>query len=281
MTTTIDTHIPTSPDGDVGQRERADWEIAGEAWEHAAADWAYRFEPHARDVIDDVFAVLGVGSDVRLLDVACGSGYALGVAERAGARCSGIDASRALVDIAARRAPNADLVAGSMFDLPWADETFDAVTSFNGIWGGCQGAIDEAFRVLRPGGSIAVSFWGPGRALALRDYFIALGNSAPGVEEELKDLASIGAPGVSEGMLESAGFVVDRRDSASGVIEASDDDDIYRVLRSPGAALPAIEHVGDDELRTRVLSAVARYRAPDGSYRLVNEVTYVVGHKPR
>ena len=39
----------------------------------------------------------------------------------------------------------------------WEDESFDALTSFNGIWGGCEAAVEEAYRVLRPGGSIAIT----------------------------------------------------------------------------------------------------------------------------
>lgn len=260
--------------------EREDWEIAGDAWSHAAIDWAYRFEPYARDSIDHLFRELPVTEGTDLLDLACGSGYALGRAERLGAKTAGIDASTGLLDIAARRAPNTELVAGSMFDVPWADESFDVVTSFNGIWGGCQDAVDEAFRVLRPGGALAITFWGPGKALDMRDYFIVVGTTAPGAAEELIGLATIGAPGVCEGMLEEAGFVVGERDATSAVIEAADEDALWKTLRSPGVVLPSLEHVGEDELRRQVLESVAPYRAPDGSYRLVNELTHVIAHKP-
>ncbi|MEL6984847.1 MAG: methyltransferase domain-containing protein, partial [Actinomycetota bacterium] len=153
-----------------------------------------------------MFRTLDVGPGCDLLDVACGSGYALSLAERRGAAVAGLDASIGLLDIAARRAPSADLVPGSMFELPWADQSFDVVTSFNGIWGGCQGAVDEAYRVLRPGGSMAITFWGPGHALDMRDVFIVIGSTAAGAADELKGLASIGAPGVCEQMLEQAGF---------------------------------------------------------------------------
>ncbi len=272
MTTTTDITVQTDP--------RPDWEIAGEAWAHAAIDWAYGFEPHARDSIDHIFDAIGVGADCHLLDMACGSGYALGLAERRGATTTGIDAAAGLIEIAGRRAPNTELVTGSMFELPWADASFDAVTSVNGIWGGCQGAIDEAYRVLRPGGSMAITFWGPGHTLDLRDYFIVVGTTAAGVAEELKGLAAIGAPGVCEQMLESAGFTVDDRGATSAILEAVDADDAWRRLRSPGVVLPSLQHVGEDELRRQVLAAIEPFLADDGSYRLVNELTYVTATKP-
>lgn len=283
-TLTADPHAPAaagspSSDADRGGDAREDWRIAGDAWSHAAADWAYRFEPHTRDAVEHILATTGVGDGDSLLDIACGSGYLLGVAARRGIDVHGLDAAEGLIEIAGRRAPDADLVVGTMFDLPWADASFDLVTSINGVWGGCQGALDEAGRVLRPGGQVALTFWGPGHALQLRDYFIAVGSTAPGVAEELIGLAEIGRPGVCENMLATAGFEVTERGATDGVLEFTDDDDAWRVLRSPGVVLPSIEHVGDDELRSRVLDAIAPYRCSDGSYRVVNEVTHVVGRK--
>ena len=56
---------------------------------------AYLFEPYARAANDDVFDQVGVGPGVRLLDVACGSGYAAMVAAQRGAEVSGLDAATA------------------------------------------------------------------------------------------------------------------------------------------------------------------------------------------
>lgn len=269
----------TNETNTMNQQERADWQIAGDAWAHSALDWAYRFEPYARDSVEYLFRLLGVDASQDLLDLACGSGYALGQAERLGASTAGIDASAGLIEIARRRAPGTELRTGSMFDLPWADESFDVVTSFNGIWGGCQDAVDEAHRVLRSEGSIAVTFWGPGHALDLRDFFIVIGTTAPGVADELKGLASIGVPGVCEDMLEAAGFTVTERGATSAILEAVDADDVWRTLRSPGVVLPSLEHVGEQQLRRQVLEAVEPFRAEDGSYRIVNQLTHVVGQK--
>lgn len=274
MSTTETTH-PTDVTGTDVATAAPDWQLAGAAWGHAAADWAYLFEPYARDAIEHLFDALDVRAGTRLLDIACGSGYALARAARIGARASGIDAAVDLVDIARRRVPDGDVRAGDMFDLPWEDGSFDVITSFNGIWGGCTDALREAHRTLRPGGMIGVTFWGPGSKLDLRDWFIALGTSTPDVADEMVALANIGAPGVVEEMLTSAGFAEIERTAAAAVLEFPDEDTTWRALRSPGLVLPALEQHGEQALRARLMAAVEPFRATDGTYRIVNELTCV------
>ncbi len=52
-----------------------DWREAGDAWGHAANDWAYLYEHYADDVMLALFDRLGVGPALELLDVACGAGH--------------------------------------------------------------------------------------------------------------------------------------------------------------------------------------------------------------
>ena len=52
------------------------WAESGRAWGERAADWAYLVEPYARRVNDTLFDQVHVGPGTRLLDIACGSGYA-------------------------------------------------------------------------------------------------------------------------------------------------------------------------------------------------------------
>src|SRR4051812_42830626 len=104
------------------------WEEAGQGWGAHAVDWAYLFEPYALPANEVVFDRLGVGRGTRLLDVACGSGFAAGEASRRGASVAGLDASAALIEIASARTPTGDFRVGDMFALPFEDGSFDAVT---------------------------------------------------------------------------------------------------------------------------------------------------------
>lgn len=260
--------------------EDTSWREAGAAWDHAATDWAFLFEPYGADGITAVLAATDVGPGTDLLDLACGSGYALAAAARRGAATAGIDAAAGLLDIARRRVPTGDLRWGSMFELPWAADSFDVVTSFNGIWGGCQEALDEAGRVLRPGGMIGLTFWGDAAEMDLRDFFIAVGTSGPpSVAEEMVELASINKPGAAEDMLARAGFERVQRSTAVAVNEWPDDETAWRALRSPGVVLPSLEHTGEAELRRRVLEAIAPFGDDVQGYRLESELTVVVARR--
>ena len=88
-------------------------------------------------------------------------------------------------------------------------------------------------------------------------------------------LADIGTPGVVEEMLTSAGFTGIERFAAPAIIELTDDTAAWRALRSPGIVRPALDAIGEDELRARLMATIEPFRAADGSYRLVNELTCV------
>ncbi len=257
-----------------------DWEQAGKAWGQRSLDWACLFEHYAIDVIHAIFGDLDVGSGTSLLDIACGSGLAVRLAESAGASAAGIDAAAPLIEIAQQRAPEADVRLGTMFELPWSDDSFDTVTSINGIWGGCEAALAEAYRVLRPGGSIGISFWGSGH-LDLKPCFKAFALNAPADHlEGMIRTNNIARPGVAEEMLESVGFEVTLRDGRTSTLEWPDGDTAWRAISSVGPAVPALEHVGADVLRPQVMEALDQLKDQHGIYRFRNDHQFLIAKKP-
>ena len=183
------------------------WSMVDEGWGRKAVDFATLSEPgNCREYVA-VHHRLGVDTGDRLLDVACGSGFAVELARLRGASCSGVDASARLVAVARDRNPDCDIRVGDMHALPWDPAAFDVVTSFRGIWGTTPDAVAEIHRVLRPGGRVGITVWGhlkmsPG-AWALAPFRLAaaekVGNQAV--------MVSLGRPGAGEQLLESHGFV--------------------------------------------------------------------------
>jgi SAM-dependent methyltransferase len=222
-----------------------DWEEAGRGWGARATDWAYLFEPYARPANEVVFDHLAVGPGVRLLDIACGSGLAAQFASRRGAVTAGLDASEALVSIARARTPSGDFRVGDMFALPFHDAAFDLVTSFNGIWKGCEGALREAGRVLIPGGRLGLTFWGRYEHLGLLPYFLkVIELSPPSHGEASREQGDTGRLGVIEDMLLSTGFHPLERGTVNVTSEWPDLETAVRALAAAGPSIPAIEAVG-------------------------------------
>lgn len=98
-----------------------------------------------------------VGAASAVLDAGCGEGaYLAAACERAGASGWGVDISKAAVRLAARRHPGLRFAVASVYRLPFADGSFDAVIDVFS-----PRPYDELLRVVRPGGRAVVVTPGP------------------------------------------------------------------------------------------------------------------------
>jgi SAM-dependent methyltransferase len=99
----------------------------------------------------------------RVLDVACGTGNAALLAQRAGAVVTGIDASPRLLQVARDRVAGADFVEGDAARMPFDDASFDAAVSVFGVIFAHPGeqAAAQIARVVRPGGRVVITAWPP------------------------------------------------------------------------------------------------------------------------
>ncbi len=262
-----------------GEPVRGDWQVAGRGWGARASEWAYLFEPYARPANDLVFDELGVGAGVRYLDVACGSGLAANTAARRGAAVSGLDASESLITIARARTPEGDFRVGDMFDLPFPDNTFDVVTSFNGIWNGCDDALRELRRVLTADGRIGMTYWGAYERMGLMSYFLTIiNNSPPSHGAATVDIGGTGA--VVEDMLRSTGFVIDAKGAVEVVNEWPDVATAVRALAAAGPSVPAIESIGYDGFCAALRDVVEPMCDPDVGVRVTSDLGWVTA-RPR
>lgn len=103
-----------------------------------------------------------------LLDVACGTGFvaraAAGVVGATG-RLAGVDVNAGMLAVAhdrtPRRAPAIEWTEASALELPFEDDSYDAVVSQQGIQfvPDIPRAVAEMARVARPGHTVAVTAW--------------------------------------------------------------------------------------------------------------------------
>ena len=111
-----------------------------------------------------VVAAAQIRSGDRVLDVACGTGVLarearLHVGENG--FVAGIDATPGMLAVANRLAPTIEWREGLAESLPYESESFDAVISQFGLmfFQDRAAALTEMYRVLRPGGQVAVAVW--------------------------------------------------------------------------------------------------------------------------
>jgi SAM-dependent methyltransferase len=123
---------------------------------HQAEDrhWWYRGR---RTVLDVVIAGLGLREPARILDAGCGSGRNMVELARHGA-VTGIELSETSVALARERAAG-EVLAGSILEMPFADDSFDLAVSLDVIehLDDDLSALRELRRVVAPGGSLLVT----------------------------------------------------------------------------------------------------------------------------
>jgi len=120
----------------------------------------------------------GLPQDVRILDVACGTGdLSLTLSEGSGAQIVGLDFCRPMLDIAAskslKRGAHIPFIEGDALALPFRDHSFDGVTIAFGLrnLASVESGLRELLRVVRPGGKVAVLEFSKPRYAIFRGLF--------------------------------------------------------------------------------------------------------------
>lgn len=131
------------------------------SWERAARYYADSFgsvtAPFARHLLEAVDCTSGT----QVLEVASGTGYISHLASKLGAQAQAVDFSAAMVAEASKRYQTIAFAEADAEDLPFSDQSFDAVVIGFGVhhFPSARGAVSEAHRVLRIGGKFAFTVW--------------------------------------------------------------------------------------------------------------------------
>jgi SAM-dependent methyltransferase len=116
--------------------------------------WWYRGR---RTVLDGVIAELGLPANARILDAGCGSGRFMVELAKLGA-VTGVELSQTSVALARKRALG-EVIAGSVLEMPFADDSFDLAVSLDVIehLEDDLAALRELRRTIAPGGALLVT----------------------------------------------------------------------------------------------------------------------------
>lgn len=252
--------------------------VQGDLWGARARDYAEVQEPTFLPLYESVLARPEVAKAASILDVGCGPGLAAQVFSEKVGQVAGADATAPFIEIARRRVPRGDFRVAEMEALPYADGSFDVVTSFNAFQYAASpvNALGEARRVVKAGGVIIIAVWGLPESCEAAGHLKALGSlmppppaGAPGPfalsdETKLKALAS------NAGL--TPGAVVD----VPCPWVYPDLETALRGMLSAGPAERAIRSSSFERAREAVTAAIGTYRTASGSYRLNNTFRYLV-----
>lgn len=112
----------------------------------------------------------------RILEGGCGLGDKVAALKLAGFEPIGLDFAEATVARVKELMPDLKIISGDVRDLPFDNETFDGYWSLGVIehfWGGYDQILNEAFRVIKPGGFLFLTFpsMSPLRLHRYRNHF--------------------------------------------------------------------------------------------------------------
>jgi SAM-dependent methyltransferase len=156
----------------------------------------------------------GVSVGSVVLDIATGTGDAALLASsrvQMSGIAIGVDISAPMLQVARSKsnASNVGFLAADAMTLPFRDKAFDAVICQFGLmfFPNRRAALVEMGRLLRPGGRIALTVWGPPEMAPFAGIMAcALGKQSPALREELLLPFALADPAELLLLLQSAGF---------------------------------------------------------------------------
>jgi len=188
----------------------ATYNAAAEYFDHPVASFWHRF---GRQTVER----LGLREGEAVLDVCCGSGgSALPAAEAVGpgGNVVAVDLAEGLLQLGeakarARGLSNIQFKTGDMLALGYPDASFDAVVCVFGIFfvPDMTAAARELWRMLRPGGRLAITTWGPDLfEPANSAFWEAIGEERPDLMKGFNPWERISTPAGLREMLAESGI---------------------------------------------------------------------------
>lgn len=253
-------------------------QVQGALWGARAREWADLQEGSFQPLYEAALDAAKVSKGSAVLDVGCGAGLALQVANKRGANVSGLDAAASLAAIAKERCPGGDIRVGEIEELPFGDHSFDVTTGFNSFQYAADPvhALAEAKRVTKPNGYVVVAVWGAADKCQLAPYLAAVGKLLPPPPPGAPGPFALSAPGALETLVGKAGLKPEKNTSVVTTMHFPDEATALRGLLASGVVERAIRNSGEAAVRSGVAEAIRAGRQTDGSYAFSNEWRYMI-----
>jgi SAM-dependent methyltransferase len=249
----------------------------GPLWGARADDWALS-EDQQIPSYEAALERAALEPRQLVLDIGCGAGAFLRLIANRDARPFGLDASEALVALARRRVPDADVRVGEMEALPYEDDTFDLVTGFTSFFfaDDIVAALREANRVAKPGAAVVVQVWGPHERRDLAAMMAIAHPYLPPRPPDAPPEPEYWRPGVLEDVATKAGLAPEQAFDLAWAYEYPDAETLGRAMMAPAGIATLVGPEREQEVRAAIVQGLAPFRTPEGRYRLHNEFHFLI-----
>jgi len=266
--------------------ERRAWDLCAEKYDGYLTR---AFIPFSQKLVD--LAQLQAG--YRVMDVASGSGLATFMAAEVvgpGGSAIGVDLSETMVTLARKRAAeegvnNVEFIHMDAEELEFSSDSFDTVLCALGLMLFPQPnrALSEMRRVLRTGGTAALSVFGRGSKVALRALIEPFIPHMPPPPRRGPSIFGFGRTEVLQEAAKAAGFSDVTTHREAHVLAFDHEEGVWEMLLSLGrlaqmhSRLPAEAQA---QLKEQVFQiAREQYAKPLGALELPFELTYAVARR--
>ena len=231
---------------------------------------------------------LSLAAGASVLDVACGTGAsALPAAETVGpdGRVLGVDLAENLLELARAKAAQRDLdniefQLGDMTDLGYPDGHFDAVVCVFAIFfvPDMESLVAELWRMVRPGGKLAVTTWGPDVLAPVYAVWLdAVKAERPDLHSAFNPWDRIVEPLAVLKLMQDGGVVDPEVVPEDGVQPIQSPEDFWTIALGTGLR-GTIDAMGA-EAAARVRDTVVNWTAENQVEAVGTNVIYAVGTK--
>jgi SAM-dependent methyltransferase len=251
-------------------------------WGSDPDGWARFAEAHNQPLFQAILDATNTGPGTRLLDLGCGTGLLLTLAQARGATVTGLDVTPGLLQVARDRLPTAELWLADICSLPFGDAEFDVVTGVNVFQFAADppAALAGAARVVRPGGLVAVgTFAAPERAESTAVHLAMAALSPPRRQADhapyaltrenlAAALAAAGLEQQAEGEVECVWRYASRADAVRGLIGSA-------------GGTRAVQDAGRAPVRAAIEAALVPFTDPlTGEISMHNAMSWVTAVRP-
>jgi ubiquinone/menaquinone biosynthesis C-methylase UbiE len=220
------------------QKAATTYNAASDYFDHRANTF---WERYGRRTVERL--QLAPGS--RVLDVCCGSGASAIPAAKIvgpGGSVVGVDLAENLLELARTKArqlgiDNARFQSGDMTNLTFESQKFDAVICVFGIFfvPEMEVALQELKRVLKTGGALAITTWGPRLFEPVNSVFWnSVREVRPDLHKSFNPWDRISEPDDLRSLLNAAGFTNAEIVAESGSQPVNSPDDWWAMVRGSG-----------------------------------------------